>query len=170
MPRNEVALLADALMAVKERVKRCNICQNVTDTIPCGLCRSPKRDHSVVCVVAESNDVVAIERTAEFSGVYHVLGGLISPLDGVGPDDLFTRELIKRLRPDNDNNSEPIQEVILAVNPTVEGDTTAYYLSHLITPFGVKVTRLARGLPVGSDMAFADEATLARALAGRGPV
>jgi len=170
MSRSDVEQFANALLAVKDRVRRCTICQNVTDTLPCALCRSPKRDHGLVCVVAEANDVVALERTAEYAGVYHVLGGLISPLDGVGPDDLYIRELLRRLRPDKDDLKQPIREIILAVNPTVEGDTTAYYLAQLLSPFGVRVTRLARGLPIGGDLAFVDEATLSRALAGRGPV
>ncbi len=170
MSRSEVEQLASALLAVKDRAKRCSVCQNVTDTIPCALCRSDKRDHGVVCVVEESNDVVALERTGEYSGVYHVLGGVISPLDGVGPDDLHIRELLARMNPKEESPAHEIREVILAVNPTVEGDTTAYYLGQLLMPFEVRVTRLARGLPIGGDLAFADEATLARALAGRGPL
>ena len=168
--RSEVEQLAEALLAVKDRVKHCSVCQNVTDTTTCLLCRSDKRDHGLVCVVEESNDVVALERTGEFNGVYHVLGGVISPLDGVGPDDLYIRQLIARIHSGKDGAERPIREVILAVNPTVEGDTTAYYLAQLLAPFPVRVTRLARGLPIGGDLAFADEATLARALSGRGPV
>ncbi len=167
MTKEDVERFAKALLAVKERVKRCSICQNVTDDVPCALCRSDKRDQGLVCVVAESNDILALERTGEYVGVYHVLGGVISPLDGIGPDDLRIRELIQRLGPDA---KHVIREVILAVNPTVEGDTTAFYLAQLLTPFGVQVTRLARGLPVGSDLSFSDEATLTRALAGRGPL
>ena len=170
MPRTEVERLASALLAVKDRVRHCTICQNVTDTKICTLCQSDKRDHGVVCVVEESTDVVAVERTGEYAGVYHVLGGVISPLDGVGPDDLHIRELIARLKPDKDTSARRIREVILAVNPTVEGDTTAYYLGQLLAPFEVRVTRLARGLPIGGDLAFADEATLSRALAGRAPL
>ena len=170
MSRNEVELLASALLAVKDRAKRCSVCQKVTDGIPCALCRSDKRDHGVVCVVEESNDVVALERTGEYSGVYHVLGGVISPLDGVGPDDLHIRELLARMNPSEESHTHVIREVILAVNPTVEGDTTAYYLGQLLMPLKVRVTRLARGLPIGGDLAFADEATLSRALAGRGPL
>ena len=164
VPKDEVARLSRALMAVKERVRNCSICQNATDHDTCLLCRSDKRDRSLICVVEESTDVMALERTGEYRGVYHVLGGVISPLDGVGPEDLHIRELVKRVR-----QSEPaIREIILAVNPTVEGDTTAFYVAQLLEPLGVKVTRLARGIPVGLALTFADEATLSRALAGRG--
>ena len=163
MPREEVQGLSAALLAVKDRVKNCSICQNVTDQVPCPICASEKRDHALVCVVEESTDVLALERTGEYRGVYHVLGGVISPLDGVGPEDLCISELVRRVS----KNEPAITEVILAVNPTVEGDTTAYYLAQLLEPFHVKVTRLARGLPVGSDLTYADEATLSRAIAGR---
>lgn len=161
MPKSEVQELADALIALKERVKFCTICFNVTDHDPCPICASPKRDQSTVCVVEEANDVMALERTQGFNGVYHVLGGVISPLDGIGPDDLKIRELIARVA------TKTISEVILAVNPNVEGDTTAYYVSQLLAPFEVKVSRLARGIPMGGDLEFTDEATLARALEGR---
>jgi recombination protein RecR len=171
MPREEVVDLARALVAVKDRVKLCSVCFNVTDDDPCPICRSGKRDHSLVCVVEEPNDVVAIERTNEFRGLYHVLGGVISPLDGVGPDDLKIRELVARVaaRPATDEAEPgvPVGEVILAMNPNVEGDTTAYYISQLLAPFGIRVTRIARGLPIGGDLDFADEATLTRALEGR---
>jgi recombination protein RecR len=188
MPRDEVVQLARALVAVKDRVKFCSICFNVTDTETCPICRSPRRDHALICVVEESNDVMAFERTGEYSGVYHVLGGVISPLDGVGPEDLRIRELVARVasasgsfEPDATNGQvaegpgdgeEPeqrpaVREVILAMNPNVEGDTTAYYLTQLLRPFGPRITRIARGLPVGGDLEFADEATVARALEGR---
>ena len=196
MPRDDVAALAQALIAVKDKVKHCPVCHNVTDTPPCSICRSPRRDHAVICVVEEPNDVMAIERTGEYRGVYHVLGGVISPLDGVGPDDLSIRELITRVDPafrqvssaQAAPNGQPteaqvaeaslpygddrpaVEEVILAVNPNVEGDTTAYYLSQLLKPFGVRVTRIARGLPIGGDLEYADEATLSRALEGRNVV
>ena len=166
MPKDEVARLARALTVVKERVRNCSICQNVTDHETCLLCRSEKRDRSLICVVQDSTDVMALERTGEYRGVYHVLGGVISPLDGVGPEDLHIRELVQRVR-----QPEPaIREIILAVNPTVEGDTTAFYLGQLLEPFDAKVSRLARGIPVGLALSFADEATLSRALAGRGPL
>ena len=193
MPREDVVALSQALVAVKDRVKHCPVCYNVTDTVPCSLCRSPKRDHALICVVEEPNDVMALERTGEYRGVYHVLGGVISPLDGVGPDDLSIRELIARVDPSfkavssvevgaNGQAADvqvaeaplpygetppAIREVILAVNPNVEGDTTAYYIAQLLKPLGVRVTRIARGLPIGGDLEYADEATLSRALEGR---
>jgi recombination protein RecR len=180
MPREEVVELARALVAAKDRVKACSVCFNVTDDDPCPICRSAKRDRSVICVVEEPNDVLALERTNEFRGPYHVLGGAISPLDGIGPDDLHIRELIARVmttpQPEAAGVAEaeaayqapvPVREVILAMNPNVEGDTTAYYISQLLAPFDVAVTRLARGLPIGGDLEYADEATLSRALEGR---
>lgn len=165
MPKHEVQELADALVALKERVRFCTICFNVTDHDPCPICASSKRDQSTVCVVEEPNDVMALERTQGFNGVYHVLGGVISPLDGIGPDDLKIRELVARVA--NPEGTQAISEVILAVNPNVEGDTTAYYVSQLLAPFDVRVSRLARGIPMGGDLEFTDEATLARALEGR---
>ncbi len=190
MSRGDVVQIADALVAVKDKVTFCTICSNVTDHDPCSICSSPKRDHSIVCVVEETSDVVALERTNEFRGVYHVLGGAISPLDGIGPEDLRIRELIERIgnrtqaAAANDGNgvhtgsasstvAEPqssdvqIEEIILAMNPNVEGDTTSYYISQLVKPFGVRVTRIARGLPIGGDLEYADEATLSRALEDR---
>ena len=164
MPRTEVVMLAEALVAAKDRVTTCEVCFNVTDATPCPICVSAKRDRAVVCVVEESNDVMAVERTQEFRGLYHVLGGVISPLDGIGPDDLRIRELVTRVAGDPD--SAPA-EIILAMNPNVEGDTTAYYISQLLAPFNVRVTRIARGLPIGGDLEYADEATLSRALEGR---
>jgi recombination protein RecR len=221
MPRENVEALADALIDVKDLVRRCSICQNVADHDPCAICTSPRRDHSIICVVEESSDVQAIESTGEFRGVYHVLGGAISPLDGVGPDDLHIRALARRIDPtfgqtaqkneaapsagdgavqeaapsyegdapaeeaSSENGAaangateddtlppehEAVEEIILAVNPNVEGDTTAYYLSQFLEPLGTNVTRIARGLPIGGDLEYADEATLARALEGRGAV
>ena len=185
MPREEVIDLAKALVAVKDKVVYCSICYNVTDTDPCPICSSPKRDQTLICVVEEPNDVMAIERTNEFRGVYHVLGGAISPLDGIGPEDLRIRELVARvaegLKPLSSGDGQVaeqtasyqtevkgIEEVILALNPKVESDATAYYISQLLHPFQVPVTRIARGLPIGSDLEYADEATLSRALEGRG--
>ncbi len=168
MSSDDVRQLADALIAVKERVIYCTTCFNVTDHDPCSICLSEKRDKTTICVVEEPTGVVAIERTHGFRGVYHVLGGVISPLDGIGPDDLRIRELLERLKTDSDaDQSTHIRELILAVNPSVEGDTTAYYISQLVAPFKVQLSRLARGIPIGSNLEFADEATLTRAIESR---
>jgi recombination protein RecR len=161
MDRPSVDALAAALIAVKEKVRYCTICSNITESDPCAICSSAKRDRSLICVVQEPNDVLAVEKTNEFRGLYHVLGGALSPLDGVGPDDLRIKELLDRI------GAGGIDEVILAMNPNVEGEATTLYVSRLIKPLGVRVTRIARGLPVGSDLEFADEATLSRALEGR---
>jgi recombination protein RecR len=215
MPREEVEAMAKALVAVKEQVRHCSVCYVVTDRNRCPICTSARRDRSTICVVEESSDLMAIERTGEYRGLYHVLGGVISPLDGVGPDDLRIRELARRVdpafartegrpadAPANEpasagasvvrepgpsgdgqpaadsgdfgdappDDDVPVEEVILAVNPNVEGDTTAYYLAQLLEPMGVRLTRIARGLPIGGALEYADEATLARALEGRGRV
>ena len=180
MPREEVVSFAKALVAVKDKVKNCRICYNVTDADLCPICASHKRDKSQICVVEEPNDVIAIERTNEYSGVYHVLGGVISPLDGIGPEDLRVRELVVRLQDvtvaledvgepaaGDSEDTATVREIILAMNPNVEGDTTAYYLSQLLKPYNVKITRIARGLPIGGDLEYADEATLSRAIEGR---
>ena len=170
MPKDQVVGLAEALVAVKERVRACPVCFNVTDDELCPTCRAPRRDRSVVCVVEEPNDVDAIERTNEYDGVYHVLGGVISPLDGVGPEDLRIRELVERVgrASSGEEDAVPVTEIILAMNPNVEGDTTAYYIAQLLQPFGIRISRIARGLPIGGDLEYADEATLSRALEGRG--
>jgi recombination protein RecR len=160
LSRDEVVTLAKALVDVKDKVRYCSICSNITETDPCGICSNPKRDRTSICVVEEPNDVLAVERTNEFKGLYHVLGGALSPLDGIGPEDLRIKELLRRM----DTN---VEEVILALNPNVEGEATTLYLSKLLKPLNVKVTRIARGLPVGSDLEFADEATLTRAIEGR---
>ena len=159
-PREEVVALAKALVGVKDKVLYCSICSNITEADPCAICASQKRDRSMICVVEEPSDVLAIEKTNEFNGLYHVLGGALSPLDGIGPDDLKIRELLGRM-------NEGIAEVILAMNPNTEGEATTIYLSQLLKPLRVKVTRIARGLPIGSDLEFADEATLSRAMEGR---
>jgi recombination protein RecR len=164
MSRDEVTALAEALVNVKDRVRYCSICFNVTDNDPCGICTSGRRDQTVICVVEEPNDVMALERTNDYRGLYHVLGGAISPLDGIGPDDLRIRELVSRIASED---ATGVGEVILAMNPNVEGDTTAYYITQLLKPFEVRVSRIARGLPIGSHLEYADEATLARALEGR---
>ena len=157
----DVRRLAQALMEVKAKVRFCATCGNVAQEELCGICRDARRDPAVICVVEEPKDVVAIERTREFRGRYHVLGGAISPIEGVGPDDLRIRELLARLQPDG------IREVILATNPNIEGEATAMYVARLLNPLGVRVTRIASGLPVGGDLEYADEVTLGRAFAGR---
>ncbi len=153
--------LADALVGAKQRVVRCNVCQNIADRDPCEICSDTRRDKTTLLVVEDARDVVAIERTAEYRGLYHVLGGTISPMEGIGPEQLHVRELVARL------GQEPIAEVILATDPDVEGDATALYIARLVRRDDLKVTRIARGLPVGGDIDFADEVTLVRALEGR---
>jgi recombination protein RecR len=165
-PKENVKILSRALIDIKDKIHYCSICYNITESDPCPICANNKRDKSIICVVEEPNDVIAIEKTNEFNGLFHVLGGALSPLDGVGPEDLKVNELLWRFSLENPN-SNLINEVILAMNPNVEGEATTIYISKLLKPFGVKVTRIARGLPIGSDMEFADEATLAKALEGR---
>jgi len=157
----DVERLARVLVEVKQRVKFCSICFNVSEEETCRICRDPRRDPSVLCVVEEYKDVVAIERTREFKGRYHVLGGAISPIDGIGPDQLRIRELMSRL------TDTQINEIILATDPNLEGEATATYLTRQLSPFGLRVTRLASGLPVGGDLEYADEVTLGRAFVGR---
>jgi recombination protein RecR len=162
---DEARRLARAIEAVAERVRECSRCGNLTEADPCDLCRDPQRDRSVVCVVEEAADVVAIERTGQFRGTYHVLGGRLSPLEGVGPEDLRIDGLLARL---GERVGDPaIGELIIATNPSVEGEATALYLQKLVRPHGVRVTRLARGLPVGGDLEYADGVTIAEALSGR---
>ena len=157
----DVRRLAEVLVAVKERARSCSTCGHVTEDEECRICRDPRRDPHVICVVEESRDVVAVERTAEYRGRYHVLGGAISPIDGVGPDDLRIRELLQRL------SDGTVTEVIIATDPNLEGEATATYLARMLIPLGLTVTRLASGLPVGGDLEYADEVTLGRAFAGR---
>jgi recombination protein RecR len=157
----DVRRLAEVLVAVKERVHFCRVCGNVAEADECRICRDPRRDRSVICVVEEPKDVVAVEKTREFRGVYHVLGGAISPLDGIGPDDLRIRELLGRLA------DGTVHELILATDPNLEGEATATYLARLVASADLRVTRLASGLPVGGDLEYADEVTLGRAFAGR---
>jgi recombination protein RecR len=159
-PREDAVRMARALVNVKERIRSCSVCCNITEEDPCSICASAKRDRNVLCVVEEPNDVIAIEKTNDFQGLYHVLGGALSPLDGIGPEELKVKELLARVTPE-------VAEVILAMNPNVEGEATTIYLTRLLKPLGVKVSRIARGIPVGGDLEFADEATLARALEGR---
>ena len=165
----EALLLSDAIVTVKQKVRLCTVCFNVSDQEVCEYCRDPRRDHSVICVVQEPPDIVAIERTREYRGLYHVLQGAISPIEGIGPEDLRVAELLERLRAGADG-TRPIAEVIVATNPNTEGSATAMYIGGLITPLGVTVTRLASGLPVGGDLEYADEVTLGRALEGRRPI
>jgi recombination protein RecR len=160
-PTEEVAALAEALGQLKALIIHCSICFNVTQDDPCRVCRDPQRDARALCVVEEPNDLLAIERTREFRGRYHVLLGALSPLDGIGPEDIKVRELLTRLE------REPVEEIILATNPSVEGEATAIYLAKLLKPFAVRITRIARGLPVGGDLEYADEVTLSKALEGR---
>jgi recombination protein RecR len=159
--RSDIERLVEVLRVVRERVKFCQICGNISEEDECLICRDPRRDLSLICVVEESKDVVAIERTREFKGRYHVLGGAISPIDGVGPDQLRIKELLNRLQ------DADIKEIIIATDPNLEGEATATYLSRLIKPLGIEVSRLASGLPVGGDLEYADEVTLGRAFEGR---
>jgi len=160
-PVEEVRELSEALVAVKDRIVYCQTCFNVTDEDPCRICRDPGRDSRLICVVEEPNDLLAMERTGEYRGRYHVLLGALSPLDGIGPDDLKVKELLVRLEVGDTT------EVILATNPNVEGEATALYLAKLLRPLGLRVTRIARGLPVGGDLEYADQVTLSKALEGR---
>jgi len=161
VPKEDALRLAEAIRAVRERVSFCGTCGNYCEDDPCTLCRDPQRDGAVLCVVEQPGDVMALERTAAFRGRYHVLGGALSPLEGTSPDQLRIRELLERLR------SGEVREIILATNPNVNGEATALYLSRLIVPLGVKVTRIARGVPMGSDLEYSDLVTLSRALEGR---
>ncbi len=161
MTPQDAEALATAILEAKSRIRNCSVCGNITEADPCVICTNPQRNQSVICVVEDPRDVAAMERTREFAGLYHVLQGAISPLDGVGPDDLRIDELVKRV------TAGEVREVIVATNPRVEGEATALYLSKVLKPLGVRVTRIAHGLPVGGDLEYADEVTLARALEGR---
>lgn len=160
-PREEAAALADALVAMKDKISYCSVCQNITESDPCAICASTKRDRSLVCVVEEPGDVLAIEKTNDFSGLYHVLGGVVNPLEGIGPEELKVKELLAR------SHDGVLKEVILALNPSVEGEMTTLYLAKMLRPLGISVTRIASGVPIGSALEFVDEATIARALEGR---
>ena len=160
-PEEYARELAQAILDVKEKIRLCSVCMNITDQDPCRLCQDPGRTDEIVCVVEEPNDLYAIEKTGSFNGKYHVLHGVISPLDGIGPDEIYVKELLERLKPGT------IREVLLATNPVVEGDATALYVKEQIKPFGVKVTRIARGIPVGGDLEYTDGATLTDAIRGR---
>jgi len=160
-PADEVQTLSQALAQLKSQIVNCSACFNVTEEDPCRICKDPARDARLLCVVEEPNDLLALERTGQFRGRYHVLLGALSPLDGIGPEDLKVRELLARLE------AQPVEEVILATNPNVEGEATAIYLAKILKPLGPRVTRIARGLPVGGDLEYADEVTLGKALEGR---
>lgn len=160
MSDGEVKSLSESILNAKKNIKYCSICGNITDSDPCAICKNKSRDASTICVVQASRDVVAMEKTREYRGVYHVLHGAISPLEGIGPDSIKIKELIQRVTPD-------VKEVILATNPNVEGEATAMYIARILKPIGVKVTRIAHGIPVGGDIEYADEVTLSQALEGR---
>jgi recombination protein RecR len=159
--RQQALALADAIREAKETIRECSVCNNVTDTDPCFYCTSPTRNRRTICVVEEAPNIISIEKTRQFNGVYHILGGALSPLQGVGPDQLKIRGLIERLK------GGATEEIIVATNPTAEGEATAVYLSKLIKPLGVRVTRIATGIPVGSDLEYADEVTMLKAIEGR---
>ena len=161
MPKNEVEKFAKSIIEAKENTFACDVCFNMSSTNPCEICQSTSRDKSTICVISETKDLIAVEKTNEYKGLYHVLQGLISPIDGIGAEDIRIKELLHRLA-END-----VKEVILALNPSVEGEATSLYLKKLIKPFEIKVTRIAFGLPVGADLEYADEITLARAIEGR---
>lgn len=161
MPYSEVEQLAGSIINAKKNIKYCNVCCNITDTEVCNICGNPKRDGSIICVVEDAKDVVAMEKTKEFKGLYHVLHGAISPMEGRGPEDIRIKELLIRL------GEHDVQELILATNPNIEGEATAMYISRLVKPLGIKATRIAHGIPVGGDLEYADEVTLMKALEGR---
>ena len=161
MSKNDVENFAKIIIEAKANTKTCEICFNISNTSPCEICSSNSRDRSTICVVSESKDLIAIEKTNEYKGLYHVLQGLISPLDGIGAEDIRIKELLNRL------TNDEVKEVILALSPSVEGEATSLYLSKLIKPFGIKISRIAFGLPVGADLEYADEITIARAIEGR---
>jgi recombination protein RecR len=161
LPYNEVEQLASSMINAKKNIKYCSVCCNITDSDVCGICSNPKRDNSIICVVEDAKDVVAMEKTKEFKGLYHVLHGAISPMEGIGPENIRIKELLVRL------GEYDVKELILATNPYIEGEATAMYISRLVKPLGIKVTRIAHGIPVGGDLEYADEVTLMKALEGR---
>ncbi|MSP64012.1 MAG: recombination protein RecR [Ignavibacteria bacterium] len=161
MPHESVSQFASSLINVKNKIRYCTTCCNITEQNPCPICTNSKRDSSLICVVEEPNDVLALERTNEYHGLYHVLGGALSPLDNITPENLKIKELLLRLEKND------VEEIILALNPTVEGETTSLYLSRLLKPLGMKLSRIARGIPIGASLEFTDDATLSRALEGR---
>lgn len=161
LPSEKSEALANAIREAKARTRYCSVCSNITETDPCSICGSVKRDHGIICIVEDPRDVVAMERIREFNGIYHVLHGVISPMEGIGPEDIKIKELLQRIREGD------IREVILATDPDVEGEATAMYISKLLKPMGIRITRIAHGIPVGGDLEYADEVTLAKALEGR---
>jgi recombination protein RecR len=165
-PMTEVENFADALREVKEKIVFCTVCNNLTDVDPCLYCSNPKRDRGVICVVEEPYNLVAVEKTRSFRGLYHILHGSLSPIRGIGPDELMLPNLITRLSPENNEGIE-VREVIVATNPTTEGEATANYIARLLKPLGVRVTRIAMGMPVGSDLEYVDEVTMDKALSNR---
>jgi len=160
-PPEEVKRLAEIIVEVKEKIKNCSLCYNITENDPCNICQDIKRQKKIICVVEQASDIIALEKTKEYKGVYHVLGGAISPLDGITPEHLRIKELLKKIQ---DNQ---VEEIIIATNPNVEGEATSLYLTRLIKPLGLKLTRIAYGIPVGSNLEYADEVTLAKAMEGR---
>lgn len=165
-PVNEVENFANSLREVKEKIVFCSVCNNLTDISPCLFCSNPKRDRSIICIVEEPYNLVSVEKTRSFKGLYHILHGSLSPLRGVGPDELMLANLLPRLRPENNEGVE-IVEIIVATNPTTEGEATANYIARLLKPLGVRITRIAMGMPVGSDLEFVDEVTMDKALSNR---
>ena len=161
MNMNDVEALSKAIVDAKKEIRYCSVCYNITDKAVCSMCSNKNRDDSIICVVEDPRDVAAMEKTKEFNGKYHVLNGVISPMDGIGPDMIRIKELIQRL------SNQDVKEIIMATNPTIEGEATAMYIARLLKPMGIKVTRIAHGLPVGGDLEYADEVTLSKALEGR---
>jgi recombination protein RecR len=161
MNREQAFALSDAIRDAKEKVRECSVCNNITDTDPCHFCSSTTRSRAIICVVEEATNIQAVEKTRQFNGLYHVLGGALSPLQGVGPDQLKIKSLVERLK------GGAVEEIIVATNPSAEGEATAVYLSKLLKPLGVRVTRIAMGIPVGSDLEYADEVTMSKAMEGR---
>jgi recombination protein RecR len=161
VPADQALALSDAIRQAKLAIRECTICNNITDTEPCLYCASPTRDKKIICVVEQPHNILAVEKTRQFSGLYHVLGGALSPLEGIGPDNLKLKSLIERLK------SGTVEEIIVATNPTAEGEATAVYISKLLKPLGVRVTRIGVGIPVGSDLEYADEVTMLKAMEGR---
>ena len=162
-PPTETELLSEALQTLRQQIRHCRVCYNIADEEVCSICSSPRRDRSLICVVEDMRDVMAIENTGQYTGLYHVLGGVISPLDGIGPEDLKLEALLERLQ----NSPEPVKELILALPATVEGDTTAFYLNKKLQPFDIRLTSIARGVPVGSELEYTDEVTLGRSIMNR---